>query len=354
MPVHVPTVEQLLEIAGSFGMTLNSEDASSFRNLMAGSIASYNRLDQLPEPKLPVQYPRTSGYRPSAKENSWNAWYWKTDIKGATQGILAGKKVAIKDNICVAAVPMMNGSRVLEGYVPELDATVVTRILDHGGTIAGKAACEDLCFSAGSHTCATGPIRNPHDSERSTGGSSGGSAALVAAGDVEMALGGDQGGSIRTPSCWCGVCGMKPTWGLVPMTGGMPISRVNVILNSWRVPHEATPRRNSTPAAPSWVRSLALPRSALLSAQQKNEASQFGFEDDLLSQVHSKLHLSPQVPATALARTEALHPGISSAENLPVLPEGARGHSPLGFVSLAAPPRQRNGPCFASLLRAAL
>jgi len=224
MPVRVPTVDELLEIASSFGMTLTAEDASSFRELMAGSIASYNRLDELPEPKLPVQYPRTPGYRPDAKENPWNAWYWKTDIKGAAQGLLAGKKVAIKDNICVAGVPMMNGSRVLEGYVPDVDATVVTRILDHGGTIAGKAACEDLCFSAGSHTCATGPIRNPHHSERSTGGSSGGSAALVAAGDVEMALGGDQGGSIRTPSCWCGVYGMKPTWGLVPMTGGMPIS----------------------------------------------------------------------------------------------------------------------------------
>ncbi len=224
MPVRLPSVDQILEIAQSFGMTLTSEDAASFRGLMAGSIASYNRLDQLPEPKLPVKYPRTPGYRPGAEENLFNAWYWKTDIKGPDKGILQGKRVAIKDNICVAGVPMMNGSQLLEGYVPEVDATVVTRILDAGGTVAGKAACEDLCFSAGSHTCATGPIRNPHNPEYSTGGSSGGSAALVAAGEVEMALGGDQGGSIRTPSCWCGVCGLKPTWGLVPMTGGMPIS----------------------------------------------------------------------------------------------------------------------------------
>ena len=224
MPVRLPTVDQVLEIAGSFGMTLTAEDAASFRGLMAGSIASYNRLDQLPEPKLPVKYPRTPGYRPGADENPFNAWYWKTDIKGSGKGVLAGKRVAVKDNICVAGVPMMNGSQLLEGYVPEVDATVVTRILETGGTVAGKAACEDLCFSAGSHTCATGPIRNPHNPEHSTGGSSGGSAALVAAGEVEMALGGDQGGSIRTPSCWCGVYGMKPTWGLAPMTGGMPIS----------------------------------------------------------------------------------------------------------------------------------
>jgi amidase len=224
MPVRPPTEDQLLEIAASFGMSLTREEAASFRGLMAGSIASYNRLDLLPEPKLPVKYPRTPGYRPGSEENRFNAWYWKSEIKGSSDGVLSGKRIAVKDNICVAGVPMMNGSRWLEGYIPDVDATVVTRILESGGTIAGKAACEDLCFSAGSHTCATGPIRNPHNPDCSTGGSSGGSAALVAAGEVEMALGGDQGGSIRTPSAWCGVYGLKPTWGLVPMTGGMPIS----------------------------------------------------------------------------------------------------------------------------------
>ena len=81
-----------------------------------------------------------------------------------------------------------------------------------------------MCFSAGSHTCATGPIRNPFAPEHSAGGSSGGSAALVAAGEVEWRMGGDQGGSIRTPSAWCGTYGLKPTWGLVPCTGAMPIA----------------------------------------------------------------------------------------------------------------------------------
>ena len=224
MPVRLPSIEQLGDISRSFGLALTDDDLASFRDLMRGPIASCARLDQLVEPKLPVKYPRAPGYRPSAEENPFNAWYWKTDIKGAPAGLLAGKKVAIKDNICVAGVPMMNGSQLLEGYVPEIDATVVTRILEAGGTIAGKAACEDLCFSGASHTCATGPIRNPHNPKHSTGGSSGGSAALVAAGEVPMALGGDQGGSIRTPSSWCGVYGLKPTWGLVPTTGSMPIS----------------------------------------------------------------------------------------------------------------------------------
>lgn len=224
MPVRPPTTSQIRDIAQEFNLALTDDDAASFAGIIAGALDVYSRLDRLPEPKLPVNYPRSPGRRPSAEENPYNGWYWRTEIKGAPAGLLAGKRVAIKDNICVAGVPMMNGSALLEGYVPEVDATVVTRILDAGGEIAGKAACEDLCFSGASHTCATGPIRNPHDPTRSAGGSSGGSAAVVAAGDVPMALGGDQGGSIRTPSSWCGVYGLKPTWGLVPVTGSMPIS----------------------------------------------------------------------------------------------------------------------------------
>ncbi len=118
---------------------------------------------------------------------------------------------------------MMNGSAVVEGFVPRRDATVVTRLLDAGAIITGKAVCENLCFSGGSHTSATGPVRNPWDRSRSAGGSSSGSAALVAAGDADLALGGDQGGSIRIPASFCGVVGHKPTHGLVPYTGAFPI-----------------------------------------------------------------------------------------------------------------------------------
>ena len=92
---------------------------------------------------------------------------------------MSGKKVAIKDNICVAGVPMMNGSALLEGYVPEIDATVVTRILDAGGTIVGKAHCEYYCLSGGSHTNAVGAVHNPYKMGYSAGGSSSGSAVLV-------------------------------------------------------------------------------------------------------------------------------------------------------------------------------
>src|SRR5262249_56018402 len=95
-------------------------------------------------------------------------------------------------------------------------------VLDAGGTIIGKSVCEDVCFSGGSHTSKTGPVCNPWDRTRSAGGSSSGSAALVAAGHADVALGGDQGGSVRIPSAFCGTVGHKPTHGLVPYNGGVP------------------------------------------------------------------------------------------------------------------------------------
>ncbi len=218
-----PPLGELQRIALSYNLELSPEDLVSFRNLMDGVLASYRRLDQFAEPTLPVKYRRDPGYRPSADENRLNAWYWRCAIKGASSGPLAGKKVAIKDNVCVAGIPMMNGSNVLEGYVPDVDATIVTRILDAGGEIVGKAVCEHLCFSGGSHTSDTGPVLNPHDPKRSAGGSSSGSAALVVAGECDMAMGGDQGGSIRIPSAFSGAVGHKPTYGLVPYTGVFPI-----------------------------------------------------------------------------------------------------------------------------------
>src|SRR2546425_967765 len=218
-----PPLDELGRIAKSYGLDISAEDIVSFRNLMDGVLASYRRLDQFAEPTLPVKYPRDAGHRPPASENRLNAWYWKCSIKGAPSGTLAGKRVAIKDNVCVAGIPMMNGSNVLEGFVPDVDATVVTRILDAAGEIAGKAVCEHLCFSGGSHTSDTGPVLNPHNPKRSAGGSSSGSAALVVAREVDMALGGDQGGAIRIPSSYCGAVGLKATYGLVPYTGVFPI-----------------------------------------------------------------------------------------------------------------------------------
>tara|TARA_R110002167_G_scaffold60368_21_gene170627 strand:+ start:893 stop:2407 length:1515 start_codon:yes stop_codon:yes gene_type:complete len=223
MPVQNPTPNQLLEVAEEMGLSLSDEDVQSYLGLMAGNIEAYNVVDQMADFLPEVTYPRTPGYRPEGEENKYNAWYYKTTVKGAAEGPLKGKSVVLKDNIMLAGVPMMNGAATLEGYVPEIDATVVQRLLDAGATIMGKAHCEYFCLSGGSHTNATGPVHNPHKMGYSAGGSSSGSGALIAAGEVDMALGGDQGGSIRMPAAYCGVYGMKPTHGLVPYSGIMPI-----------------------------------------------------------------------------------------------------------------------------------
>jgi len=223
MAVQMPTEDQVKTIAEELGMTLSPEDVTSFRGLMSGYVEAYNVVDKMPDALPEVTYPRTPGYRPEGQENPLNAWYVKSTVKGADSGPLAGKTVALKDNVMLAGVPMMNGSSTLEGYVPDVDAAVVTRLLDAGATIEGKVHCECFCLSGGSHTSALGPVHNPRKHGYSAGGSSSGSAAVVAAGEVDMAIGGDQGGSIRIPSAYSGTVGMKGTWGLVPYTGVMPI-----------------------------------------------------------------------------------------------------------------------------------
>ncbi|MFO1109319.1 MAG: amidase [Bradyrhizobium sp.] len=221
--VKRPTLDQLQEIVSSLHMNMSTPEVAEYLEVLEGTFASYDRVNQLPDYLPPVRYPRTPGYRPGAAENKMNAWAVKSEVRGAPHGPLSGKRVVLKDNICLAGVPMMNGASTLEGYVPDVDATVVTRILDAGGTILGKAHCEYFCLSGGSHTSALGPVQNPFKHGYAAGGSSSGCGALVGAGEVEMAIGGDQGGSIRMPACWSGCYGMKATHGLVPYTGVMPI-----------------------------------------------------------------------------------------------------------------------------------
>ena len=225
MTVKRPTLNQMREMSQSLGFSMSDSELSSYLDVMEPYIQGYDRIssetDYLPE----VRYPRAPGNRPSPSENSLNAWYYKTDIRGAPSGPLAGKRIVVKDTVCVAGVPMMNGSAIMEGYTPEIDATIVTRMLDAGANIVGKSTCENLCLSGGSHTSATGPVHNPYKRGYMSGGSSSGSAVLVATGEVDMAIAGDQGGSIRIPSAHCGVYGMKPTHGLVPYSGVMGVEQ---------------------------------------------------------------------------------------------------------------------------------
>ncbi|WP_160061205.1 amidase [Psychromonas sp. L1A2] len=219
MSITRPTVEEVKTTALEIGIHFTESEATTYHKLMQGQLDAFDLVDsmdiQLPE----VKYPRHSGIKPSSENNPYNAWAVKTTIQGASNGKLSGKTIAIKDNVCVAGVPMSNGTSILEGYIPDVDATIVQRFLDEGGTIQGKSNCEYYCASGGSHTSHNGYVENPTVPGFNAGGSSSGSSALVAAGIVDMATGGDQGGSIRIPASYCGIVGLKPTHGLVPYTG---------------------------------------------------------------------------------------------------------------------------------------
>jgi amidase len=182
MAVRPPSKDQLAVIARGYGMHLSEADLGSFEPLVGSLLASYDAVEELYEQTAPEPPAGRIWKRPEPAENPLGAWYVITEIQQQPDGPLAGRRVAVKDNIEVAGVPMMNGSYTLEGFVPSRDATVVTRLLAAGATITGKSVCEDLCFSGASHTSVTGPVRNPWDTSRTTGGSSSGSAALVATG----------------------------------------------------------------------------------------------------------------------------------------------------------------------------
>jgi amidase len=217
--MNIPTTDQIADIMATLGLAGTEADAESYRALVEGSTAGNAIIDELPDPDPATDTTGREWTRPKADDNPWNAWYVTTRIRESETGRLADKKIAIKDNVFVAGVPMMNGTTILEGYIPPNDATIVTRMLAEGAVITGKAVCEAYCFSGGSHTSQSGPVQNPRKPTHSAGGSSSGSAALVAGGIVDMAIGCDQGGSIRIPSSFSGIYGMKPTNGLVPYTG---------------------------------------------------------------------------------------------------------------------------------------
>lgn len=224
MPVHPPDPDALDIVSRRYGLGLSAADIASFSPMVHGLLTSWDAVEELYNASVPTM-PQRAWNRPEAADNPYNAWYVTTSINEHADGPLAGLTVAVKDNTSVAGVPLMNGSKTMEGYTPLRDATIVSRMLAAGATITGKAVCEDLCFSGGSHTSRTGPVRNPWNETRSTGGSSSGSAALVASGIVDIATGGDQGGSIRMPASYSGIVGHKPTWGLVPYTGAFPIEQ---------------------------------------------------------------------------------------------------------------------------------
>ncbi|HEY1853260.1 MAG TPA: amidase family protein [Solirubrobacterales bacterium] len=219
-----PRVAEVRAIAEAFGVHLDAEELEAYTAQLGEQLTVLDEFLQDPaeEDRPPLLFPeRTPGHRPGPDEDPHRAWLWRCEVGGAGEGLLAGKTVGFKDHISVAGVPLTIGTRTLDGFVPDFDATVVTNVLAAGGTVAGKnthhgfGGLRSMAGQLGDYWDAV----NPHDQTRQTGGSSSGSAVAVAVGDADVAIGGDQGGSIRHPAAYCGVVGMKPTFGLVSHMG---------------------------------------------------------------------------------------------------------------------------------------
>ncbi|CAG8961663.1 hypothetical protein HYFRA_00006200 [Hymenoscyphus fraxineus] len=218
------TEDDVSKIAAKYGYEFKGNEKAEFTTLLGATCNAMQFVaemdDYQPEPDLSL-VPRENIYFPEKADNPDNAWAYRFELahKAPSSDLLQGKTLCIKDNITVSGVPCLIGQAHDFGWIPKMDATVVSRILDAGGIIKGKAVCENLSTSAASFTARTGPVNNPYAKGYSAGGSSSGTANLVAKEEVDMGIGADQGGSIRIPASLCGLVGFKATDGLIPYTG---------------------------------------------------------------------------------------------------------------------------------------
>jgi amidase len=226
MPVKPPTAEEIRELARGSHIELSASEVEALVQAVRAQIPVLERVDALTADTQPsvARYPmREVGAPMNRKDDPLNAVVRKCHVTGAPAGKLKGKRVGLKDSVCVAGIPVSGGSHVLQGYTADMDATIVTRMLDAGAEIVAMLNMDDFALSGNGKTCARGPTLNPVNPEHCSGGSSSGSAAALGYDWIDITIGTDQGGSIRIPSSWSGVVGIKPTYSLVPYTGVMSI-----------------------------------------------------------------------------------------------------------------------------------
>ncbi len=226
MSIEAPKKADLKRIANESHFEMSDSEADAIGAMLPPIIAFLDRIDQTviePSPSVKKYRERDAGRRPTRAEDPLNAVMRKIRVMGAPSGKLKGKRIGVKDSVAVAGIPISGGSHILEGFVPDDDATIVSRMLDEGAEIVATLVMDDFALSGDGTTSACGPTLNPHRPEYCSGGSSCGSGAALYYDWIDITIGTDQGGSIRMPSSWSGVVGLKPTYGLVPYTGVMSI-----------------------------------------------------------------------------------------------------------------------------------
>jgi len=210
---------QAVRLAETVG--LDPDEVLNYREQLDSILSSISPVETYDEQSYNI--PEIAG---ESRPDPYNVFITSVRVESDSgKGTLRGLEVAVKDNIALAGVRMTAGSDVLRGCVAEQNATVVDRLLDADATVVGKTNMDEFAFGPTGETSAFGSTQNPKDTDYTPGGSSSGSAAAVAAGAADLALGTDTGGSVRIPASFCGVYGFKPTIGRIPLHGVIELAR---------------------------------------------------------------------------------------------------------------------------------